>query len=106
MQMFLKEPKVGTFELNDYQYYIDNFPSEEIIGNTSDLREVMVKVEKLWSKLYGESVKNEKPYKIFYDSNNDVWLFQGSLRSNMMGGVSNMLIEKSTGKVLAIWHDK
>ena len=104
--MLLEEPKIGKFNLNNYQYYIENFSSNENIGNTSDLREVLLNVEKLWIEMYGESVKNERPYKVFYDSINDVWLVQGSLKSNSMGGVANVLIEKSTGRVLAIWHDK
>lgn len=106
IQIFSYKPTVTTFELDDYRYYIENYSSEENIGDTANLRKLVKKVENLWIKLYGKSVKNEKPYKIFYDPNNDVWLIQGSLRTNMMGGVANILIENSTGKVLAVWHEK
>ena len=101
-----KTPNVKAFEFNDYQYYIDNFPSEENVGNIIDAKDAIKKAEKIWIKLYGESIKKEKPYQVFYDENNGIWLVQGTLRSNMKGGVANILVDNDTGKVLAIWHDK
>ena len=101
-----KAPNVKAFDFNDYQYYIDNFSSEENVGNIIDAKDAIKKAEKIWIKLYGESVKKEKPYQVFYDENNDIWLVQGTLRSNMMGGVANILIQNETGKILAVWHDK
>ena len=101
-----KTPDVKEFDLNDYQYYIDNFPSEENVGNITDEKDAIKKAEKIWIKLYGESIKKEKPYQLFYDEKNDVWLVQGTLQSNMKGGVANILIQNETGKVLAVWHDE
>ena len=101
-----KTPDVKEFNLNDYQYYIDNFPSEENVGNITDEKDAIKKAEKIWIKLYGESIKKEKPYQLFYDEKNDVWLVQGTLQSNMKGGVANILIQNETGKVLAVWHDE
>ena len=34
-----KTPNVKAFEFNDYQYYIDNFPSEENVGNIIDAKD-------------------------------------------------------------------
>ena len=99
-------PNVKAFESNDYQYYVDNFPSEENVGNIIDAKDAIKKAEKIWIKLYGESMKKEKPYQVFYDENTGIWLVQGTLRSDMMGGVANILIQNETGKVLAVWHDK
>ena len=101
-----KTPNVKVFAFNDYQYYIDSFPSEENVGNIIDAKDARKKAEKIWIKLYGESIKKEKPYQVFYDENNGIWLIQGTLRSNMKGGVANILIENETGKVLAVWHEK
>ena len=101
-----KTPNVKAFEFNDYQYYIDNFPSEENVGNIIDAKDAIKKAEKIWIKLYGESIKKEKPYQVFYDENNGIWLVQGTLRSNMKGGVANILIQNETGKIVAVWHDK
>lgn len=101
-----KSPNVNNFEVSDYQYYIDNFSSEENVGSIIDSKDAIKKAELIWIKLYGESIKKEKPYQLFYDSKNEIWLIQGTLRTNVKGGVANILIENSTGKVLAVWHDK
>ena len=101
-----KTPNVKVFVLNDYQFYIENFSSEENVGNIIDAKDAIKKAEKIWIKLYGESIKKEKPYQVFYDERNCVWLVQGTLRSNIKGGVANILIQNETGKVLAVWHDK
>lgn len=101
-----KSPNVKEFELNDYQYYIDNFSSEDNLGNIIDSRDAINKAEIIWIKLYGESIKKEKPYQVFYDKKNGVWLVQGTLRYNMKGGVANILIQNETGKILAVWHGK
>lgn len=97
---------IKSFDVSDYQYFIENFSSEENLGNISNAEDAVIKAENVWLKIYGEHVKREKPYQVFYDAENEVWLIQGSLRPNMMGGVSNILIENDTGKVLAVWHDK
>lgn len=99
-------PDIKAFDVSDYQYFIKNFPSEESLGSISDAKDAIIKAEAIWIKTYGERVKKEKPYQIFYDQKNGIWLIQGTLQFNMMGGVANILIENSTGKVLAIWHEK
>ena len=101
-----KSPEIKSFEVSEYQYYIDNFSSEDNLGFISDSKELLKKVEVIWIKQYGERIKNQKPYQVFYDEANGIWLVHGTLRSNMMGGVANILVDNDTGKVLAIWHDK
>lgn len=106
VHIFPKDPEIGTFCIRDYQYYVENFSSDEKVDNASDIRKLMEEVEMLWKKTYGESVIYKKPYRVFYDSQNDIWLIQGSLKSNQMGGVSNILVQRRTGNILAIWHTK
>ena len=101
-----KSPEIKTFEVSEYQYYIDNFSSEDHLGFISDAKDLLKKVEAIWIEKYGERIKNQKPYQVFYDEVNDVWLVHGTLRSNRMGGVANILVDNDTGKVLAVWHDK
>ena len=101
-----KSPEIKTFEVSEYQYYIDNFSSEDNLGFISDSKELLKKVEVIWIKQYGERIKNQKPYQVFYDEANGIWLVRGTLRSNMLGGVANILVDNDTGKVLAVWHDK
>lgn len=98
---------IKTFDVSEYQYYIDEFSSsEEDLGFVSDTKDLLKKVEVIWIKKYGERIKKEKPYHVSYDDKNGIWLVQGTLRSNMDGGVANILIEDDTGRILAIWHDK
>lgn len=104
--MMNKSSVVKTFDVSEYQYYIDNFSSEENLGSISDSKDLLKKVEAIWIKKYGERIKDQKPYQVFYDIENGVWLVSGTLRSNMMGGVANILVDNGTGKVLAVWHDK
>lgn len=101
-----KSPEIKTFDVSEYQYYIDNFSSEDNLGFISDSKELLKKVEVIWIKQYGERIKNQKPYQVFYDEANGIWLVHGTLRSNMLGGVANILVDNDTGKVLAVWHDK
>ena len=88
------------------QYYIDKFPSEDNLGFISDPKDLLKKVEVIWINKYGERIKKQKPYQVFYDKANGIWLVQGTLRSNMTGGVANILVDNDTGRVLALWHDK
>ena len=101
-----KSPQIKTFNLSEYQYFIDNFSSEDCLGSIFDSKELLKKVESIWIKKFGERVKAEKPYQIFYDEQNGVWLVQGTLPADMMGGVANIIVENNTGKVLALWHEK
>ncbi|MFR1518742.1 MAG: NTF2 fold immunity protein [Clostridia bacterium] len=100
------EPEVKAFEISDYQYYINNFSSEKILGSVMDSEAAKKKAEDLWLELYGNNIKKKKPYQVFFDSKNEIWMIQGTLPLNRAGGVPYLLIEMKTGKVLAVWHDK
>ena len=101
-----KSPDINTFSVSEYQYYIDNFPSEENMGKISDSNDLLNKVEAFWINKYGERIKSEKPFQVFYDEKNEIWFVRGTLRSGLLGGVANILVENSTGRVLAVWRDK
>ena len=106
VMLFSKDPEVGTFKLDEYQYYIENFPSEETLGGIADARDATKKAEEVFIRAYGKTVRREKPYQAFYDEQNEVWLVTGTMRGDGFGGVANILMENGTGKVLAVWHDK
>ncbi|MBP5780502.1 MAG: hypothetical protein J6X34_04630 [Clostridia bacterium] len=98
--------KVRPFDVDDYQEFIDTFPSNEYLGKISGKADAVKKAETLFVKIYGKQVKKERPYQIFYDEKAEAWLVQGSLPSNKKGGVAKIIIENDTGKVLAVWHEK
>ena len=100
-----KTPKIKNFDV-DYSYYISEFSSNEVLGKIDNAEIAKEKAESIWRGIYGESIKNEKPYQVFFDATNEVWLVSGTMPRNQKGGVANILIQKSDGKVLAVWHDK
>lgn len=105
-----KPSQVENFNLEDYNSYINNFSSDKVLGSTYDAKDAKKKAELVWIELYGDNVKKEKPYKVFYDTNNNAWLVMGSfhkgLLNNKTGGIAYIIILKETGKVVAVWHDK
>ena len=40
-----KSPEIKTFEVSEYQYYIDNFSSEDNLGFISDSKELLKKLK-------------------------------------------------------------
>ena len=101
-----KTPDVKAFEIDDYSDIIKEFPSEESLGSISDAKELVKKTEALWIKQFGNRVKKEKPYQVFYDEKSGTWLVRGSVKGTSDGGAANILVENDTGRVLALWHDK
>lgn len=56
--------------------------------------------------VYGKVIDDEKPLKAEYDKTAEVLVIAGTLPKNHIGGVANLVIKKSDGGVLAIWHTK
>ena len=98
---------VKSFAMEEYQSFIDAFPSEENVGSIADSEDAIRKAEAVWIEHYGEGVKEQQPYRVFYDDQNDVWLVQGTLKGlRRKGGVPNILIKGATGDVIAVWHEE
>ena len=100
------QSSVGSFSVDDYQYYIDKFPSSEVVGSITSAKDATKKAETIWLRVYGKDVLSKKPYQVFFDSANEVWMVQGRLPPFMDGGVPYILIDGASGNVLAVWHDK
>jgi hypothetical protein len=95
------------FSVDDYYYYIENFPSDKIVGKIENIQQAQEQAENVWFEIYGSSInKLNKPYIVSYDSLSDAWLISGNLPKNYVGGVPHIIIQKADGKVLAVWHDK
>lgn len=104
------EKEIGEFKLEDYRHLLEQFPREEVIGEIRDIDMLVEETEKIWSRIYDCDLEEHQPYKISYDSENKVYLVEGSFKEPTLGttfgGVPYMLVEQETGKVLAVWHDK
>lgn len=76
---FNKASKVEIFNIAEYSKYISEFPSDKVLGPINNAEIAKEKVESLWVEIYGESIKNKKPYIVLFDDKNQVWLVKGSL---------------------------
>ena len=113
MFFFRNDDTVGTFKLEDYSSRIEDynniFPEDkkpEPLGRIDSAEVAKEKAEAILIEVYGESAEKKKPYTVSFDEQNQVWKVQGTLPKNWEGGVPFMLIQKSDGKVLAIWNYK
>ena len=100
-----RELIVDSFNVEDYKDDIEAFPSDEVLGEISDAKDAVTKAEKMFIKVFGEEAEKEKPYRIFYDQKNELWLIMGTLPENMMGGCAHIIFRNDNGKVLAIWSE-
>jgi hypothetical protein len=77
-------------------------PKEGIIPT----KEVAIKVaEAVLNEIYGEKeIKDEKPFKV--ELKKGVWIIEGTLPADMVGGVAEIRISKQTGEVLYVMHGK
>lgn len=108
---FIKNDIDGDFKLDDYNEYIDfynnNFTKEkkvESVGPIDSPQDAKKAAETIWIEVYGDSVKQKKPYHVRFDEENQVWFVCGTVL--FMEGGPNILIQKSDGKILAIWQNK
>ncbi len=115
--------EVKSFSISEYQEYIDEhdgymelykeyYPELYItsIAPFSDADTLRTIADELWVEIYGEeSMKEQKPYQVFYDDENDVWFICGTFKKSIFvsrkGGVAHMIV-KPDGKILAYWHTK
>lgn len=60
--------------------------------------------------IYGDSISHKKPFNVNYDEEYKAWIVKGTITVNEneigLGGVPNVIIQKSDGRILAVWHDK
>jgi hypothetical protein len=105
---FLRKEVINHFSLDDYDYYINlnRYSSDRILGPVDDAEIAKEKAEDVWIELFGDSVTGKRPYQVMFDETNEVWLVQGTLPKKMLGGIPYIIIQKTDGKVLAVWHDK
>ncbi len=98
---------IMDFCVSDYRSYIEAFPSSQNVGKILDEKDVLKKAESVWVSMFGESVKRERPYSVFYDNQNDVWLVMSLAPTNMnQKGGSAFIIIQTNGTVLAVWHEE
>lgn len=106
--------KVRSFELEEWeellQWYADSGLQEEHpflaepVGPIGSAKAAKAAAEEIWNQLYGETVTEQKPYDVYYDETDGVWLVCGSYSvfSDPEAGVAVLLLREETGEILAV----
>ena len=101
---------IGEFDLTNFQWEIETFPSDKNVGQVDNANTAIEKAKELWIEKYSvvagqpNNPINEKPIKVYFDEKNGCWYVHGTLSRNQVGGVPHAIIQKD-GKVVAVWHD-
>ena len=89
----------------DAEYFGKKLDLSDNVGsveNAADARRAAVKV---WNEIYGKHhIEGEKPYKVKYDAEHEVWHVRGTLPEGRVGGTAHILLEKR-GRIIAVWHE-
>ena len=97
--------EVFEFSIHNYEENIKNFPLDKNVGDVKNSTEAKKIAEELWIEIYGKEITKNKPFVIFYDTENQAWLIRGTLRGEHEGGVPFLIVTEN-GDVLAVWHEK
>jgi len=101
----------------DYDYYIKRFAPEKttgkdiLLGEIKDEKAAREAAEEIWSEKYPDdtNVLDPEKHTVIFDETKQVWLVVGKIKefpkgTYYLGGLPFIIIEKESGKVLAIWH--
>ena len=93
----------GIILFNVFASNKGNVPSEGFVPN----RETAIKIaEVIWASIYGETIYDKKPFVAEYNEKEGCWEVRGTLSQNMRGGIPEIKINKSDGKILYVNHGK
>lgn len=100
--------KAHPFSLQEphYQRIMQEFASNRIVAPVDSVKEAKRVAQEIWCEIYGtDKILDEKPYVVYYDEAEEVWLVTGTLPILAAGGTAKILIHRN-GTVLAVWHEK
>lgn len=88
-------------DVSHYMYSPTRF-NEGVIPDASTAAKIAFQYV---SAVYKDCAVNEQPYQIKL-VNKQIWIVEGSHPINVLGGTFYICIEKYTGKIWAMYHDK
>ena len=71
-------------------------------GYVPDEKTAIKIAEAIWLPIYGDNIYKKRPFKAQLKGN--IWLVQGSLPTQMLGGVPEAEISKQTGQIIRVSH--
>lgn len=106
---------IESFILSDYDTFIQEYePSEQLDSGNDTVNEIVDAGNAIqwavinWKHFLGnKALYGRRPLNVYYDEEEEIWLVVGSLPKGVMEeDVPYILIDKSDGSVLAVWHDE
>lgn len=74
-------------------------------GPVNDEETAMKIAEAIWVPIYGKDIYDQKPF-VAVLKGDTVWVVEGTLPMEVLGGTAYIEIQKSDGKVLKVTHGK
>ena len=70
-------------------------------------KETAIKIaEAIWLPMFGEEIKNFKPYKVYLVDENTIWVVEGVLGKGAKGGYPYIEINKKDCRIIKVFHGK
>jgi len=91
----LKKPEDTRKNLSGY------VPKTGFVPNAATAIKI---AEAVWFPIYGKSIYTKKPYKV--SLKNNIWIVEGSIPANHVGGVPYIEIQKTDARILKVMHSK
>jgi hypothetical protein len=91
--------EINRAEANRTDGYI---PKDGFVPNEETAKKI---AEAVLYPIYGETIKNQKPYKVTLIENK-IWVVEGTLSKNAVGGVFHIEIQKDNCAILNVSHGK
>lgn len=76
------------------------------MGIIKDDKDAKPKAEEIWIEVYGNKIKDKKPFIVYYDRDTECYLVTGSVPKKVDGGKPYIIFQEKDGLILAVWHDK
>ena len=96
---------VENFDLKNFQYEIEHFPSEMFVGEVKNKKDVIEKANVIWLEKYKVDAENSfEEIKVEYDLKEKCWHIFGVKSKDYYGGVLHTLIREN-GEVIAVWFE-
>ena len=90
---------------NIFQFVCNNTNHLSVVAVPDE--ETALKIaESVLVSVYGDDVLLKNPFNATFDDSRRVWVIVGSLPEGYVGGVPEIVIRKSDGKIIKIYHGK
>jgi len=107
-----KKPSIYSFNLSEYQWIMENAPSNKNVGPIKDAEDAVNKAKDLWMKKFGmingvpHDPIGEEPIRIAYDIENKCWLLNATRPDtpNDVYDAAPQVLIQDDGTVLATWY--